>query len=344
MRRLLESSFFAVVLLLESSAMSAPPPTEPPEPPAQKEMREQANRLVEQGRLADARDIHVAIWRLNGRPMAAFNVGSLSSRIRDFTTAAEFLTLWLDLVGSADAPKVLVSSAEGHKKRYEQARVDLQGALKQVEAIRVNVSDPGADVLVDNRRIGVSPLKFPVFVNPGQHRVVAQLGGARVEEVVTSAAGAERTVRLVLPATPATPATATRAAKSSGTPIATVPASKPSPWARWLPIGGLAATSVALGVFGGVAVVTTNSATDERTAALGHVRQESAIGCPGAASCDDFTSADGRAKTWTGLAVASFIGAGLAAVGAGAVYVFAPSSSSPIRVGVAPSGALIADW
>ena len=181
MRRLLESSTLAIVLLLESSALSAPPAPEPPEPAAQKEMREQANRLVKEGRLADARDIHLSLWRINGRATPAFNVGMLSYRVRDFAMAAEFLTLWLDLVGSADEPKVPVVSAEDHKKNYERARVDLQEALKQVEALRVNVSDPGADVLVDNRRLGVSPLRFPVFVNPGRHRVVAQLGGARVD-------------------------------------------------------------------------------------------------------------------------------------------------------------------
>jgi hypothetical protein len=148
MRRLLESSILAVVLLLESSALSAPPAPEPPEPAAQREMREQANRLVKEGRLADARDIHLSLWRINGRATPAFNVGMLSYRVRDFAMAAEFLTLWFDLVGSADDPKVPVVSAEDHKKSYERARVDLQEALKQVEALRVNVSDPGADVLV----------------------------------------------------------------------------------------------------------------------------------------------------------------------------------------------------
>jgi hypothetical protein len=65
-------------LLLDSSAMSAVPPPEPPEPAAQKEMRERANRLMKEGRLADARDIHLTLWRVNGRPMPAFNVGMLS--------------------------------------------------------------------------------------------------------------------------------------------------------------------------------------------------------------------------------------------------------------------------
>jgi hypothetical protein len=236
------------------------------------------------------------------------------------------------LVGPPEAPKVPVPSASEHKAQYEQARVDLQGALKQVEAIQINVSDPGADVLVDNRRIGASPLKFPVFVSPGRHRVVAQLGGALVEEIVSSTAGGDRTVRLVLPTAPAR-TTTTQVDRTSGAPVTAASASSPSPLARWLPVGGLATTAVALGIFGGVAVSSANSAADERDAAILRVQRDSVNGCPGGAACGDFTDADGRAKTWTALSIGAFVGAGLSAAGATAVYLLLPTGPVHIQTG-----------
>lgn len=100
-------------------------------------------------------------------------------------------------------------------------------------------------------------------------------------------------------------------------------------------MGGLAATSAALGVFGGVALGIANGAAGDRATALYAVRRESAQGCPGAPSCGDFTAADGRVKTMTALSIGAFLGAGLAVGGAGtALYVLAPKP--PVRVGSAP--------
>jgi hypothetical protein len=206
MRRILYGPISALLLLLlDSSAMAANGRPEPPEPAAQKELREQANRLVKEGRLADARDIHLSLWRINPRPGRAFNVGMLSHRIGDYPTAAEYLTIWFDLVGPLDTPKTPIPPGDlrSHERQYEQARVDLEHARRHVGALDVRVSDPGAEVLIDDRRVGVSPLKFPVFVSPGRHRIVARLAGARVEEAVAIEPGGERTVRLVFAAAPA---------------------------------------------------------------------------------------------------------------------------------------------
>jgi hypothetical protein len=349
MRRLLYSPILALVLLLlecSTSAAAEPPPLprRPPPTKAEQDLQEQAKRLVHDGRIADARDVHLTLWHLTKSASDAFNVGMLSFRLREFATAAEFLTVYFDMVGTPDAPKIWVPP--GFKDSYGAARANFAEARRHIGALQINVSDPGAEVSVDGRRVGLSPLKYPVFVWPGQHRVSAQLGGARDEEIVSATADGQHTVRLVLPSTPApaTPPATTppRAGGARGAPLTAAPASKPNAWVRWLPAGGLAATSVALGIFGGIAVATANSAADERRESLHRVRHESLSGCPGVAACDDFTAADGRAKTWTTLAVGGFVAAGLAAAGAATVYGFTPSN--PVRGGLAPSGALIAVW
>jgi hypothetical protein len=168
----------------------------------------------------------------------------------------------------------------------------------------------------------------------------------RAEESISVEPGGERTVWLTMnaraPSTAAAPPPGPRASKTGDLPDAAPRPSKAAPALRWWVVGGLAATTAALGVFGTVAVVSANAAADEREASrlrvVGHVS-----GCPGGSDCDDFTAADGRAKTMTGLAVGAFIGAGLAAAGAGAAaYLLAPAA--PVRVGATPSGALVVAW
>ncbi|WP_437478481.1 hypothetical protein WME75_30370 [Sorangium sp. So ce1014] len=345
MQRLLYGPVLALALLLEcpSPAVAEPPlPQRPPPSKAEHDLQQQAERLVAEGRIADARDVHLTLWRLTGSASDAFNVGMLSFRLREFATAAEFLTIYFDRVGTPDAPKIQVPP--GHKDKYGAARANFAEARRHIGALEVRVSDPGADVLVDGRQVGVSPLKHPVFVAPGQHQVAAQLGGAKVGDVVAVEAGGERTVRLMfVPAQPAAPPLRPVASGGRGLPPAAPPRSQPGPTLRWWTTGALAASSAALGVLGGVSVVKANDAGDDRTAALHHVRWENAHGCPGASACGEFTAADGRATTWTAISVGAFIGAGLAAASAGAAaYLLAPEA--PVRVGSAPGAGVSVSW
>jgi hypothetical protein len=326
-RRLPRGLTLASALLIASPALGDPAPKRPPpEPAPQKELRDEAMRLVGQGKLADARDIHMSLWRLGKGYTDAFNVGMISSRIRDFATAAEFLTIYFDLVGPLESPKVWIPRNE--KTWYEKARVELAQALEHVGTLDVQVGEPGAVVLVDGREVGEAPLRFPVFVEPGQHRLAARRGGARAEEVVAVSAGATQRVRLVLHDAPAG-ATAPRAGGARGVPLPPPPLSGSGP--RWLlPVGILAGTSAALGIFGGVAAGMANDAAGERDEAFIRARHARVDDCPGSRVCDDFTAADGRAKTVTSLAVVSLAGAGAAAVGAATVYLI--TRTDPVRV------------
>ncbi|AUX46172.1 hypothetical protein SOCE26_076770 [Sorangium cellulosum] len=349
LRRLRYSPILAFVMLLEcltASAAEAPLPRRPPPTKAEHDLQEQAKRLVNEGRIADARDTHLTLWRLTGSASDAFNVGMLSFRLRDFETAAEFLTIYFDLVGTPDAPKIWLPP--GFKDSYELARANFAEARRHVGALEVRVSERGADVLVDGRQVGASPLERPVFVAPGQHRVSAQLAGAHVEQPVAVEAGGERTVWLVLN----TRASVTAAAAHAGPRVSKAgdaPGTAPhrpgtDPVLRWWAVGALAATSAALAVTGSVAVAKANAAADEREQARRRVLAETSGGCPGAtAPCGAFTAADGDAKTMTGLAVGAFIGAGLAAAGAGVTgYVFGPKAA--VRVGSAPGALVSVSW
>ncbi|AUX45067.1 hypothetical protein SOCE26_065480 [Sorangium cellulosum] len=346
MRRI-QTSLAAALFLLACPALAGaePLPRRPPSTAPEREMLDRAKRLLDQGRIADARDIHLTLWRLTKSASDAFRVGMLSFRLGDFPMAAEFLSIYFDMVGTPDAPKIWVPP--GFKESYELARANFAEARRHVGALDVRVSDPGAAVLVDGRQVGVSPLKLPVFVAPGRHRVGAQLAGTRVEEPVVVDAGGERTVWLMVRRAGADAPARSPASKTAGVPGAAPPRPARGPALRWWAVGGLAATSAALGVLGGVSVVEANDAAGDRDAAIARVRWEVFRCRPGLPACDAHAEADRRAKAFTALSVGAFVGAGLAAGGAVAAgFLLAPEAKVRVgaAVGTAPGVALSFSW
>ncbi|WP_437730656.1 hypothetical protein [Sorangium sp. So ce1335] len=342
MRRPLLSPITAVLLLLSCAApaRAEPLPRRPPPTGPEQEMLDEAKRLVDQGRIADARDIHLTLWRLTRSASDAFRVGMLSFRLREFPMAAEFLSIYFDMVGTPEAPRIWVPP--GFKEGYELARANFAEARRHVGALEVRVSEAGAAVLVDGRQVGASPLPRPVYVAPGQHRVGAQRAGQRVEEPVAVDAGGERTVWLVLRRAEAEAA----ARPPTGKPAAAQPRPARDPALRWWTVGGLAAASAALAVVGGVSVAEANDAAGERDAAFVRARWEVFRCRPGLPACDAYAEADGRARTFTALSAGAFIGAGLAAGGAVAAgFLLAPEAKVGVgAVGTAPGAALSFAW
>jgi hypothetical protein len=110
------------------------------------------------------------------------------------------------------------SPAERHtaaaKKLYDEARA-------QVGAIVITVDVPGAEVTVDGKPLGKSPLGSPVFVPPGPYTVEARLGTKIVSAAVDAPIGVERTVALSLKASPPPAPPPTTSGPSVGWLIAT---------------------------------------------------------------------------------------------------------------------------
>lgn len=346
MRRPLLSPITAVLLLLTcpAPAAAAPLPQRPPPTGPEREMLDEAKRLLDEGRLADARDIHLTLWGLTKSASDAFRVGMLSFRLHDFERAAEFLSIYFDMVGTPDAPKIWVPP--GFKESYELARANFAEARRHVGALDVRVSEPGASVLVDGRQVGVSPLPRPVYVAPGQHRVGGQRAGEQIETTAGVDAGGERTVWLVFtrarPEAPACPS----ASKVVTYPVAALPPSTGGPALRWWTVGALAASSAALAAVGGVSVLEANDAAEERDAAFVRAQWEVFHCRPGLSACDAYADADGRTKTFTALSVGAFVGAALAAGGAVASgFDLAPQAKVRVgALGTAPSVGLSFSW
>jgi hypothetical protein len=346
MRRSLHTSITAVLLLLSCAApaVAAPLPRRPPPTGPEREMLDEAKRLLDEGRLADARDIHLTLWGLTKNASDAFRVGMLSFRLHDFERAAEFLSIYFDMVGTPEAPKIWVPP--GFKESYELARANFAEALRHVGALEVRVSEPDAAVLVDGRQVGVSPLSRPVYVAPGQHRVGGQLAVEQIEAVAAVEAGGERTVWLTFPRARAEAPEHPPVSKVLSRPVAAPPPSTRSPALRWWTVGVLATTSAALATVGALSVLEANDAAEERDRAFARAQWDVFHCRPGLPACDAYADADGRTKTFTSLSVGAFVGAGLSAGGAVAAgFLLAPQAKVRVgAVGTAPGVGLSFSW
>ncbi|WP_441292685.1 hypothetical protein ACSRUE_21840 [Sorangium sp. KYC3313] len=71
-------------------------------------MLDEAKRLLDEGRLADARDIHLTLWGLTKSASDAFRVGMLSFRLHELDTTAECQFEKTEISGSAGAAGALI--------------------------------------------------------------------------------------------------------------------------------------------------------------------------------------------------------------------------------------------
>ncbi|WP_437894175.1 PEGA domain-containing protein [Sorangium sp. So ce124] len=83
----------------------------------------------------------------------------------------------------------------------QRAGVLLQEALAKLAAVWVETEPEGAEVTVDGAVLGWTPLALPVFLEPGQHVIGAELNGYRAaRETIMATAG--QTLGVTLPLEP----------------------------------------------------------------------------------------------------------------------------------------------
>ena len=166
---------------------------------------------------------------------ALFDRGEAAAALRKFEQAyAVFPSpkIWFD-VGAAqralDRPAEALQAFQRFLDEAPQAPAESRAEAKQAVATlmsalgRLTIVCPvsGADVSIDGKPAGVTPLAGPIWATPGQHQIAARREGMTpdVQDVAVTA-GSEGTVTLVLRA--AAPAAAPSLA-------APVPTERPSP-------------------------------------------------------------------------------------------------------------------
>ena len=175
-----------------------------------------------------------------------YNLGQASRELKDHASALGWYERYLVEGGSGIPPK--------RKKEVERAIAELR---PKVASLRVSTSTAGAEVLVDDLPMGVTPLAQPLRVNAGRLKLTVTLKGYLPVQRIVEVAGAEEqelSVDLV-PLNP-TPAASEPPAPTPTvtTPERRLPSPPPprdslGPW-PWLMLGTTGALGVTTAILG----------------------------------------------------------------------------------------------
>ncbi|MEP7123536.1 MAG: PEGA domain-containing protein [Byssovorax sp.] len=286
----------------------------------------QGVRLYSDKKWADAKAAFVSAFALNPTFDVAFNLGSAEFQLGEHREAAEHLAFAL-----RSWP---LTSAVSGLRSIAQQRLDESKTFVATITVKVNVAH--AEVVVDGKSAGQSPLKGEVFLAPGAHTIVALLDGYDGAKTTMQAEkGSTKTITLELAAPapiPAVVATADAAptVKPSASSAPVVPPVIVPPAARSVIPGvlvagvGLAALALGTGLF--VAGNGKRSTAEELQKGIADGHRSCVSGAPNFdMHCTDLANAASSADTLHGAGFGLLIGGGAAVAGA-ITYLLWPSS------------------
>ena len=185
------------VLLVLLAQVASPPVADPVAKAKAQAVLKEGTALYERGDFAAALDRFETAYGIFPSPKLQFNIGQADRSLGRPLEAVEAFEKFLAQV--PDAAPELLSEAR-------QSVVELRGKLGQ---LNIECATPGAEVAMDGKSVGKTPLAQPVWTTPGRHQVTTRQPGYG-PAVVNVTAGQIQTVSLEprwLPS-PATEATA----------------------------------------------------------------------------------------------------------------------------------------
>lgn len=239
----------------------------------------------------------------------------------------------------ADACNELARLVRVHPTAEERSNAErtLANLSQRVGRIDMQVSVTGADIKVDDKWAGVSPLPT-WYVEPGEHTVSASKTGFKDgSTTVNVGANDAKSVSLTLVATEApgmpgaglgTGADPTENGTDEGVPPKTIAL-----------IAGGAVTLIGLGVGIGFMLDASSAESDAEDLRKRAIAEVGPGGCAGssAAVCRDLQDANDHADSSGTLSTVGFIGAGVAGAATIAIYFLWPEEKRQSTVRVAPS-------
>ena len=298
-------------------------------PPAAYAKCVQGTELYAGQKWQEAEEAFLGAWAIRKTYDIAANLGHAEHKLGKWRNAAEHFAFALRNWPFAGKPE----PRELARQRFEEVRA-------KVGAVTIEVSVAGAEVAIDGKTVGVSPLPAEAYVEPGARRVEARLKGYKTaSRAMQATAGGSKTVKLSLvPEETETPGGGSTA------------------WRLPLIIGGGVASAVGIGLGIGFTVAA-NGKSDDAAAMLEELKRQQIPS--GVAVCAEPTG--GRASkcaalddtlgdwgTATNVAIGSFIAGGALALGTAGIGVLtildrAPASHIQIApvVGTASGGIII---
>jgi hypothetical protein len=178
------------VLTTSGTALAQSPASAARAPATDEEIDKQARELMKtgiaearKGDLEAARGTFVKAWELRPDTNLAVLLARIEMKLGRYREAAERWEYYLQNV-----PPDPATAAE-----------KLAECRQHLGSVKVTGEPPGAFVFVDGRKLGPTPLPNDIWLDPGDHTIMARLGErSSPEHKLTLAKGEQRTLTLVL--------------------------------------------------------------------------------------------------------------------------------------------------
>jgi tetratricopeptide (TPR) repeat protein len=175
------------LVLLSLLAQLATPSPDPQAKAQAQGLLTEGSALYEKGDYAGALEKFNAAYTAYPSPKLLFNIGQAD---RDLSRPVEALDAFEKFL-AADTDAAPETTADARKSVAE-----LQGKLGQ---IRIDCEKAGAEVSVDGKSVGLTPLSEPIWATPGHHQLTASHASAAVAiESVDVTVGSVQAVLLLL--------------------------------------------------------------------------------------------------------------------------------------------------
>jgi hypothetical protein len=229
------------LVLASSIAIGLVPAAAPADDPATEARAhyDKGIQLYEDGAFDAALVEFERAYELNPSWRILYNIGLIHQQLNDYAAALKTYQRYLGQGGNEVPPE-----------RRAEVEKSIETMRARVATLTITVDLAGADVAIDDRAIGRSPLSEAVIVNSGHHRVTATKDGRTAVKLVTVAALDTATIQLVIGAPPVE-------VPKAATPEVRVP------WIAW---GVTAALTGGAVISGALAIRASTRLSDDRRA------------------------------------------------------------------------------
>lgn len=266
---------------------------------AASDLYERGAKAMDEQRWDDCRASFLAAWNIDRYYQIAGNLAACEAKLGRYADAAEHI---------AFALREMPDTAPQERRALAQK---LMGEVRaKVAEVTIRSNKTGAEISLDDRVVGRSPLATAIFVEPGAHTVEAKLDGAVARTKVNATGGGthEAVLTLLDPAPPDTGGPRTEL------------------WATGAGVAG--AALLAGGILIGVAEAKKSEAERLRSDLLASGGGKACAPPDADARCDDLTSALSTRKTLGNAGVWTLIGGGAIAAST-VVYVLVMRKHEP---------------
>jgi hypothetical protein len=185
----------SIALVAETGASAQQPAPAAKKKPLREQLPEDAKKhwdtalaLYQRGQWDGARTSFNAAFDASKNPRVLFNVAVCEKNLGRYARAIEIF-------------KKELAEGKGQLSAEEEAEVRTQitGLEQFVAQVTIDVSEPGADIYIDDAKVGVSPLPAPVSAPVGERHIrVSKVGFADARETIELKAGASGRIALKL--------------------------------------------------------------------------------------------------------------------------------------------------